>query len=140
MPAVWDTSVVKLLKAEYKRRSQLRPLLWDSTIEFPLENVYTRLKIILRRKLAIQTKDDRVNAFNIFKTPFKGEDVMTVADFLDENRANVFDSFPVLDKIKDVVSPEYEGNAEVLREHDEVNVFEIFKTLEKGEDVMHLSM
>ena len=129
---------MKLLKAEYKRRSQLRPLLWDNTIEFPLENVYTRLKIVLRRKLAIQIKDDRVNAFNIFKTPFKGKDVMPPADFLDENRANVFDSFTVPDKSKDVVSPEYEGNAEVLREHDEVNVFEIFKTLEKGEDVMTL--
>ena len=129
---------MKLLKAEYKRRSQLRPLLWDNTIEFPLENVYTRLKIVLRRKLAIQIKDDRVNAFNIFKTPFKGKDVMPLADFWDENRANVFDSFTVPDEIKDVVSPEYEGNAEVLREHDEVNVFEIFKTLEKGEDVMTL--
>ena len=129
---------MKLLKAEYKRRSQLRPLLWDNTIEFPLENVYTRLKIVLRRKLAIQIKDDRVNAFNILKTPFEGKDVMPLADFLDENRANVFDSFAVPDKIKDVVSPEYEGNAEVLREHDEVNVFEIFKTLEKGEDVMTL--
>ena len=129
---------MKLLKAEYKRRSQLRPLLWDNTIELPLENVYTRLKIVSRRKLAIQIKDDRVNAFNIFKTPFKGKDVMPLADFWDENRANVFDSFTVPDEIKDVVSPEYEGNAEVLREHDEVNVFEIFKTLEKGEDVMTL--
>ena len=129
---------MKLLKAEYKRRSQLRPLLWDSTIQLPLENVYTRLKIVSRRKLAIQVKDNKVNAFSIFKTPFKGKDVMPLADFLDENRANVFDSFIVPDEIKDVVSPEYEGNAEVLREHDEVNVFEIFKTLEKGEDVMTL--
>ena len=114
-PAVWDNSVVKLLIAEYKRRSQLRPLLWDSTIELPLENVYTRLKIVSRRKLAIQVKDDKVNAFNSFKAPFKGEDVMTLTDVLDENRANVFN-----------------------REHDEVNVFEIFKILEKGEDVMTL--
>ena len=129
---------MKLLKAEYKRRSQLRPLLWDNTIEFPLENVYTRLKIVLRRKLAIQIKDKIVNAFSIFKTPFKGEDVMTLADFLDENRANVFDSVIVPDKIEDVVSPAEGGNADVLREHDEVNVFEIFKTLEKGEDVMTL--
>ena len=106
---------MKLLKAEYKRRSQLRPLLWDNTIELPLENVYTRLKIVSRRKLAIQVKDDKVNAFNSFKAPFKGEDVMTLTDVLDENRANVFN-----------------------REHDEVNVFEIFKTLEKGEDVMTL--
>ena len=118
---------MKFLKAEYKRRSQLRPLLWDNTINFPLENVYTRLKIVLRRKLAIQVKGNRVNAFNIFKTPFKGEDVMTLDDV-----------FTVPDKIEDVVSPEHEGNADVLREHDEVNIFEIFKTLEKGEDVMTL--
>ena len=137
-PAVWDNSVVKLLKAEYKRRSQLRPLLWDNTIELPLENVYTRLKIVSRRKLAIQIKDDKVNAFNIFQAPFKGEDIMTLADVLDENRANVFGSFTVPDKIEDVVSPDDEGNTDVLREHDEVNVFEIFKTLEKGEDVMTL--
>ena len=63
---------------------------------------------------------------------------MTLADFLDENRANVFGSFTAPDKIEDVVSPADEGNADVLREHDEVNVFEIFKTLEKGEDVMTL--
>ena len=137
-PAVWDSSVVKLLKAEYKRRSQLRPLLWDSTIELPLENVYTRLKIISRRKLAIQVKDDKVNAFNSFKAPFKGKDVMTLTDVLHENRANVFGSFTVPDKIEDVASPDDEGNAGVLREHEEVNVFEIFKTLEKGEDVMTL--
>ena len=120
-PAVWDNSVVKLLKAEYKRRSQLRPLLWDNTIELPLEKVYTRLKIVSRRK------------FNIFQAPFKGVD-----EVLDKNRANVFGSFTVPDKIEDVLSPEDEGNADVLREHDEVNVFEIFKTLEKGEDVMTL--
>ena len=129
---------MKLLKAEYKRRSQLRPLLWDNTIELPLENVYTRLKIVSRRKLAIQVKVDKVNAFKSFKAPFKVEDVMTLADFVDENRANVFDSVTVPDKIKNVLSPVEGGNADVLREHDEVNVFEIFKTLEKGEDVMTL--
>ena len=129
---------MKLLKAEYKRRSQLRPLLWDNTIELPLEKVYTRLKIVSRRKLAIQVKVDKVNPFKSFKAPFKVEDVMTLADFVDENRANVFDSVTVPDKIKDVLSPVEGGNADVLREHDEVNVFEIFKTLEKGEDVMTL--
>ena len=129
---------MKLLKAEYKRRSQLRPLLWDNTIELPLEKVYTRLKIVSRRKLAIQVKVDKVNLFKSFKAPFKVEDVMTLADFVDENRANVFDSVTVPDKIKDVLSPVEGGNADVLREHDEVNVFEIFKTLEKGEDVMTL--
>ena len=41
---------MKLLRAEYNRRAQLRPLLWDSTIQLPLEEVYTRLKIVSRRR------------------------------------------------------------------------------------------
>ena len=72
--------LVKLLKKEYKRRSQLRPLLWDSTIQLPIEQVYTRLKIVSRGKLAIQIKDDDVNVFDIFKVPDIGEDVMTIVE------------------------------------------------------------
>ena len=80
-PAGWDGLVlVKLLKKEYKRRSQLRPLLWDSTIQLPIEQVYTRLKIVSRGKLAIQIKDDEVNVFDIFKVPDGGEDVMTIVE------------------------------------------------------------
>ena len=69
-----------LLKMEYKRRSQLRPLLWDSTIQLPIEQVYTRLKIVSRGKLAIHIKDDDVNVFDIFKVPDIGEDVMTIVE------------------------------------------------------------
>ena len=65
---------------EYKRRSQLRPLLWDSTIRLPIEQVYTRLAIVSRGKLAIQIKDDEVNLFDIFKVPGIGEDVMTIVE------------------------------------------------------------
>ncbi|CAH3170774.1 unnamed protein product, partial [Porites lobata] len=84
-PAGWDNSVVvELLKAEYKRRSLLRPLLWDSTIELPLENVYTRLKIISRRKLPIQmeamSENDKVKVTEIFKTLEKGNDVMALVE------------------------------------------------------------
>ena len=71
---------MKLLKKEYKRRSWLRPLLWDSTIQLPIEQVYTRLKIVSRGKLAIQIKDDDVNVFDIFKVPDIGEDVMTIVE------------------------------------------------------------
>ena len=71
---------MKLLKVEYKRRSQLRPLLWDSTIQLPIEQVYTRLKIVSRGKLAIQIKDDEVNVFDIFKVPDIGEEVMTIVE------------------------------------------------------------
>ena len=83
-PAVWNNSVVKLLKAEYKRRSQLRPLFWDNTIELSIEYIYTRLKIL----------------------------------------------------VEDVAMPVEGGSADLLRDHEEVNVFEIFKTHEKGQHVM----
>ena len=72
--------LVKLLKKEYKRRSQLRPLLWDSTIQLPIEQVYTRLKIVSRGKSAIQMEDDEVNVFDIFKVPVIGENVMTIVE------------------------------------------------------------
>ena len=71
---------MKLLKAEYKRRSQLRPLLWDSTIELPLDDVYTRLKIISRRKADFRVDDNEVNVFDIFTALDKGEDVMTLVE------------------------------------------------------------
>ena len=80
-PTGWDSLVlVKLLKKEYKRRSRLRPLLWNSTIQLPIEQVYTRLKIVSRGKLAIQEKDDDVNVFDIFKVLDLGEDVMTIVE------------------------------------------------------------
>ena len=72
--------VVKRLKAEYKRRSQLRPLLWDSTIELPLDDVYTRLKIVSRRKADFRVDDNEVNVFDIFTALDKGEDVMTLVE------------------------------------------------------------
>ena len=72
--------VVKLLKAEYKRRSQLRPLLWDSTIELPLDDVYTRLKIVSRRKADFRVDDNEVNVLDIFTALDKGEDVMTLVE------------------------------------------------------------
>ena len=72
--------LVKLLKKEYKRRSQLEPLLWDSTFQLPIEQVYTRLKIVSRGQLAIQLKKDDVNVFDIFKAPGIGEDVMTIVE------------------------------------------------------------
>ena len=79
--ADWYISVVvKLLKGEYKRRSQLRPLLWDSTIELPLDDVYTRLKIVSRRKADFRVDDNEVNVFDIFTALDKGEDVMTLVE------------------------------------------------------------
>ncbi|XP_015747144.1 PREDICTED: uncharacterized protein LOC107326906 [Acropora digitifera] len=54
-----DSVVAKLLRAEYKRRAQLRPLFWDNAIQLPLEKVYTRLKIVSRRRAGNQGETKR---------------------------------------------------------------------------------
>ncbi|CAH3166454.1 unnamed protein product, partial [Porites evermanni] len=97
-----NSDVVKLLKAEYKRRSQLRPLLWESTIELPLENVYTRLKIVSRRKLTIQMEGNMANMFDV-RAPEKGEDVETLAERKNEE-VNVTEIFKILEKGEDVMT------------------------------------
>ena len=71
---------MKFLKAEYQRRSHLRPLFWDSTFELPLDDVYTRLKIVSRRKADFRVEDNEVNVFDIFTALDKGEDVMTLVE------------------------------------------------------------
>ena len=71
---------MKLLKAEYNRRSHLRPIFWDSTFELPLDDVYTRLKIVSRRKADSRVEDNEVNVFDIFTALDKGEDVMTLVE------------------------------------------------------------
>ena len=52
---------MKLLRAEYNRRAQLRPLFWDSTIQLPLEKVYIRLKIVSRHRGGNQGETERWN-------------------------------------------------------------------------------
>ena len=143
-PAGWNNSVVvELLKAEYKRRCLLRPLLWDSTIELPLENVYTRLKIISRRKLASQVEANMANMFHVI-APEKGADVLTLAQGSPDlrvdvnNEFNVFDFFKAPDKVEDVMRLAEGQKPGLVSGNDEVNVTEIFKTLEKGKDVMTL--
>ena len=49
---------MKLLRAEYNRRAQLRPLFWVNTMQLPLEKVYTRLKIVSRQTGGNQEETD----------------------------------------------------------------------------------
>ena len=108
-----NSLVVKFLKAEYKRRSQLRPLLWESTIQLPLEKVYTSLKIVSRPKAGIQSDDDDVNVYDIFKVLNKGEDFL-------------IGGCPRMHK----TTSRGDGH--------EMSVYDIFKDLDKGEDAMML--
>ena len=69
--------VCQFLKNEYNRRSQLKPLFWDSTIQLPLEDVYTRLKILQRRKRDFRLENNEVNMSEIFEN---GDDVIVLVE------------------------------------------------------------
>ena len=85
--------VVKLLRAEYNRRAQLRPLFWDNTIQLPLEKVYTSLKIVSRRRgddqgadysrqneIWAEARANKANPCNVFAMLKENKDVMTVVE------------------------------------------------------------
>ena len=67
-------NIVRILQAEYKRRSLLKPLLWDNTLKLPIEDVFTRLKILSRRKTDFQLEKSELAMYDIFNTLRKEED------------------------------------------------------------------
>ena len=71
---------IKHLRAEYNRRSLLKPLLWQNTLKLPLNDVYTKLSIVSRRKTDFRLEDRTVNMFDIFKTLNKGDDSMVLVE------------------------------------------------------------
>ena len=72
--------ITKHLRAEYKRRSLLKPLLWENTLKLPLDDVYTNLSMVSRRKTDFRLEDRTVNMFDIFKTLNKGDDSMVLVE------------------------------------------------------------
>ena len=80
-PLDHDLSVItKHLRAEYNRRSLLKPLLWENTFKLPLDDVYTKLSIVSRRITDFRLEDRTVNMFDIFKTLNKGDDSMVLVE------------------------------------------------------------
>ena len=76
-----NLGVLKMLRAEYERRAKLKPLSWLNTMQLPLKNVYTRLKIISRRKADFQVENDELGMYDIFQALDESEDVkMTLAE------------------------------------------------------------
>ncbi|CAH3105905.1 unnamed protein product, partial [Pocillopora meandrina] len=76
-----DLSVItKLLRAEYNRRSLLKPLLWENTFKLPLDDVYTKLSVVSRRITDFRLEDRTVNMFDIFKTVNKDDDSMVLVE------------------------------------------------------------
>ena len=70
----------RLLSAEYNRRSLLKPLFWLNTIKLVLDDVYTRLSIVSRRKTDFTLEGNEVGMFNIFRTLSKGQDAMVLVE------------------------------------------------------------
>ena len=91
---------MKLLRAEYNRRAQLRPLFWDNTIQLPLEKVYTRLKIVSRRRGGNQGETKRWRDV-IWAEDSRRDEIWTEAR---ANKANPCDVFAMLKENKDVMT------------------------------------
>ena len=95
-----NSVVVKLLRDEYNRRAQLRPLFWDNTIQLPLEKVYTRLKIVPRQRGGNQ-RETICWGDVIWAEDSRRDEIWTEAR---ANKANPCDVFSMLKENKDVMT------------------------------------
>ena len=91
---------MKLLREEYNRRAQLRPLFWDNTIQLPLEEVYTRLKIVSRQRGGNQGKTKRWSN-EIWGEDSRRDEISAEAR---ANKANPCYDFGMLKENKDVMT------------------------------------
>ena len=92
-----DSVVVKLLIAEYKRRAQINPLLWNHGVKLPLAKVYTRLKIGPRRRGGNQGETKRWG--DVIWAEDSGRDEIWAE--AGANKANPCDVFGMLKENKD---------------------------------------
>ncbi|XP_066015867.1 uncharacterized protein [Pocillopora verrucosa] len=65
--------IVEHLEGEYIRRSNVKPLLWDSDIQLPIDEVYTRLQMKWRKKAYFQLTEKEVHMYEVFKPAREGE-------------------------------------------------------------------
>ena len=91
---------MKLLRAEYNRRAQLRPLLWESSIQLPLEKVYTRLKIVSRRRGGNEGETKRWSDV-IWAEDSRRDETSAEAP---ANKANPCDVFAMLKENKNIMT------------------------------------
>ena len=91
---------MKLLRAEYNRRAQLRPLFWVNTMQLPLEKVYTRLEIVSRGRGGNQGETKRWSDLICAEDSWRGE-IWAEAR---ANKANPCDVFGMLKENKDVMT------------------------------------
>ena len=68
--------VVTLLEREYKRRAEFRPLLWSKATKLQLEKVYTRLRVVSRRKAG----SSEIGVGDIFGSSEKDNDPLVLVE------------------------------------------------------------
>ena len=68
--------VVTLLEREYKRRAEFRPLLWSKGMTLQLEKVYTRLRVVSRRKAG----SSKIGVDDIFGSSEKDNDPLVLVE------------------------------------------------------------
>ena len=68
--------VVTLLEREYKRRAEFRPLLWSKGTKLQLEEVYTRLRVVSRRK----ARSSEIGVDDIFGSSEKDNDPLVLVE------------------------------------------------------------
>ena len=90
---------MKLLRGEYNRRAQLKPLFWDNPIQLPLEKVYTRLKIVSRRRGGNQGETKRWS--DVIWADSRRDEIWADARAIE---ANPCDVFHMLKENKDVMT------------------------------------
>ena len=66
----------------------MRPLFWANTLNLPLKDVYTRLKILSRRNRDFRLENNEVYMYNIFNCPKQTKDVQ-----LRNNKVPMYDNF-----------------------------------------------
>ena len=91
---------MKLLRAEYNRRAQLRPLFWVNPMQLPLEKVYTRLKIVSRHRRGNQGETERRSDV-IWAKDSRRDKIWAEAQ---ANKGNPCDVFAMLKENKDVMT------------------------------------
>ena len=91
---------MKLLRAEYNRRAQLRPLFWVNPMQLPLEKVYTRLKIVSRHRRGNQGETERRSDV-IWAEDSRRDKIWAEAQ---ANKGNPCDVFAMLKENKDVMT------------------------------------
>ena len=72
----------------------MRPLLWESTLKLPLEDVYTRLKMLSRRNTDFWLQNKEVYMYDIFKSPKRSTDAR-------KKKVKMYDNINTCKKKKD---------------------------------------